>query len=396
MRLAICFDRFGPYHVARINSAASHGTVLGLEYHAETSEYAWEQVAHCSLFERVTLFGGVRNRKPGVTFLREAITRALDHFQPDAVAIPGWSSREAFATLLWCLSRNRPAILMSETQADDETRHWWKEGIKRRLAGLFSSALVGGASHADYLVELGMARGCVFPGYDVVDNGYFESRADACRETADQWRLRLRLPGNYFLASARFIAKKNLARLLSAYAGYVEVARESAWHLVLLGDGPLRGELEQLCSQLQITDRVHLPGFIQYDRLPAYYGLSRAFVHASTTEQWGLVVNEAMAAGLPVLVSNRCGCAGELVRESENGFTFDPMDTNALARQLAEVASREQDLSAMGKASREIIARYSSNAFAGGLSQAAKVALSARSPAPSGFDKALLWALMRQ
>jgi len=396
MRLAICFDRFGPYHMARLNSAASHGKVLGVEYHAETTEYAWEHVAHSSRFERVTLFGGARNTDHGTRCLRDVIARNLDHFRPDVVAIPGWASREALATISWCLSRNCPAILMSETQANDETRRYWKESIKRRLTRLFSSGLVGGASHANYLVALGMPRNRVFSGYDAVDNDYFKSGTDACREAATEWRLRLNLPANYFLASARFITKKNLGRLLAAYAAYQRAAREQAWHLVLLGDGPLRGELEQLRSKFKITDWVHLPGFVQYDLLPTYYALARAFVHASTTEQWGLVVNEAMAAGLPVLVSNRCGCVGELVREGVNGFTFDPNDTDALTRHLSAFASAESDLSLLGQASRNLIAQWSPDAFGTGLSQAADVALSLPRPRPNPFDKALLWTLMQR
>ena len=84
---------------------------------------------------------------------------------------------------------------------------------------------------------------------------------------------------------------------------------------------------------------VILAGFKQYDELPAYYGLASAFVHASTTEQWGLVVNEAMASGLPVLVSDRCGCAPDLVEDGVNGFTFDPYDVEALAGLMQRVAA---------------------------------------------------------
>ena len=82
---------------------------------------------------------------------------------------------------------------------------------------------------------------------------------------------------------------------------------------------------------------MHLPGFKPYDELPVYYALANAFVHASTTEQWGLVVNEAIASGLPVIVSNRCGCAPELV--NGNGFTFDPTNEHELTARLLEMAS---------------------------------------------------------
>src|SRR5262249_59830905 len=105
---------------------------------------------------------------------------------------------------------------------------------------------------------------------------------------------------------------------------YRAAAGTAAWKLVLLGEGEQRAKLEGLRDALGLRNDVSMPGFKQYDELPAYYGLASAFVHTSTTEQWGLVVNEAMAAGLPVLVSERCGCGPDLVREGVNGFTFDP------------------------------------------------------------------------
>ena len=137
--------------------------------------------------------------------------------------------------------------------------------------------------------------------------------------------------------------KKNLPKLIEAYAEYrirsesgsqkPEVIDSKAlWELVLLGDGPLKTDLRRLISDLRLNEHVHLPGFKQYEELPVYYGLAKAFVHASTTEQWGLVVNEAIASGLPVIVSNRCGCAPELV--NGNGFTFDPGNRHELVARL--------------------------------------------------------------
>jgi glycosyltransferase involved in cell wall biosynthesis len=113
--------------------------------------------------------------------------------------------------------------------------------------------------------------------------------------------------------------------------------------LVIVGDGELRPALEQLRGELGIDARVHLPGFKQYDELPAYYGLASAFVHASRVEPWGLVVNEAMSAGLPVLVSERCGCAPTLVRDGENGWTFDPADAGDIANGLERVSELSDD-----------------------------------------------------
>jgi glycosyltransferase involved in cell wall biosynthesis len=120
-------------------------------------------------------------------------------------------------------------------------------------------------------------------------------------------------------------------------------------------------------------------------------------VHASTTEQWGLVVNEAMAAGLPVLVSDRCGCAPDLVEVGVNGFTFDPCGVEELAGLMQRVAAMtDGQRDAMGRASQRIIADWGPERFADGLMQAVQAALRRPPPTPSLFDQALVWALARR
>ncbi len=236
----------------------------------------------------------------------------------------------------------------------------------------------------------------IFTGYDVIDNHYFAIGSDQARHDADNIRTRFALPQRFFLASNRFIEKKNLPRLLNAYTLYRNQAGPAAWKLVLLGDGPLKAQLQALIVQKDLSPWVLMPGFKQYDQLPAYYGLAGAFIHASTTEQWGLVVNEAMASGLPVLVSNRCGCAPDLVEEGRNGYTFDPYDVDALARLMLNIAADDCDRAAMGQASREIIARWTPQTFAENLYKAAEAALNAPRPKASLLDRMLLWALIRR
>jgi glycosyltransferase involved in cell wall biosynthesis len=200
------------------------------------------------------------------------------------------------------------------------------------------------------------------------------------------------LPENYFLASARFIEKKNLPRLIQAYAEYrrrSEIAAKAPWDLVLLGDGPLRETLNSQLSTLNLNEHVHLPGFKPYDELPVYYALANAFVHASTSEQWGLVVNEAVASGLPVIVSNRCGCAQELV--NGNGFTFDPTNEDELATRLLEMASlSDQERKRIGENSYGIAANFAPERFGEELERAASMAMEVPQKRFGVMDRALL------
>jgi glycosyltransferase involved in cell wall biosynthesis len=105
-------------------------------------------------------------------------------------------------------------------------------------------------------------------------------------------------------------------------------------------------------------------GFQQVDAVPAYYGLASCLVLPSISETWGLVVNEAMAAGLPVLVSQRCGCVPELVQPGVNGYVCDPLDTEGLARLLGVMSSDTVDAGKMGEASRQIVAQYTPETWA--------------------------------
>ena len=331
------------------------------------------------------------------------MAQVLNEIKPDAVAVPGWFFTDALSGLLWCLLKRRPMVLMSDSTFLDAPRTFWKEGIKKRLVGACSSALVAGVRQREYVTQLGMPADSIVLGYDVVDNCHFEQKAEGVRGRRSEDGGRFGLPEKYFLASARFVEKKNLPRLIQAYARYRKLAEESEigdriseiWKLVLLGDGPLRGELERLISDLRLQSSVRLPGFKQYSDLPAYYGLASAFIHASTTEQWGLVVNEAMASGLPVLVSNRCGCAPDLVQEGINGFTFDPYNVEQLAELMFKISAFQPvGLSAFGLASQRIISDWRPERFAQGLKAAAEKALAVGPPKANWFDRLLLRALL--
>jgi 1,2-diacylglycerol 3-alpha-glucosyltransferase len=396
IKTAFLFHRFGPYHHARLNAIKRDVEVVGVELSAEDATYAWVAEKPSQSFRQVTLFRDrdVIHEKGGEILRR--VHAALDEIRPAVVAIPGWADRGALSALSWCLPRGVPAVLMSESSALDAPRVGWKEAVKSRVVRLCQAGLVGGAPHREYMARLGMPPERIFVGYDAVDNDHFRQGAQAARADSTALRRRLGLPERYFLSSNRFVAKKNLATLLRAYAQYRATADQEPWRLVLLGDGELRGELERTRDELGLRDWVSMPGFRQYPELPACYGLASGFVHASTVEQWGLVVNEAMAAGLPVLVSRRCGCAADLVEENVNGHRFDPCDQEMLASLLRKIAgSPDERRAEMGEASRRIISRWSLATFEENAVRAVRAALGAPARTARLRDRWLLRALVR-
>ena len=384
--VAIHWRRFGPYHLARLRATHSKLESLGikmvgLEIASKDDTYGWQEWLETTPYERFVVFPGRNYEQISSLEMWRGISEALDTLDPGLVAISGYNSRDAWGVLGWCLMKRRLAILMSDSKADDAPRSAWREWGKRRVIGQFATALCAGRPHKDYLMQLGMQSERIFPGYDVVDNEYWFREADRARRApvAARHLPGLAGPSPFFLASARFIPRKNLVGLLKAYASYRKLwaqkgTSESAWRLVILGDGAEKQRILDLIGQERLAG-VTLAGFRQIHELPIYYGLAKVFIHPALQEQWGLVVNEAMASGLPVLVSSRCGCVPDLLREGENGFTFDPEDMDALAALMLRMSSAEVDLSAMGRAARILIGDWGTERFADGIYQAMCTAL---------------------
>jgi 1,2-diacylglycerol 3-alpha-glucosyltransferase len=390
--VAVVFHHIGPYHHARLNAAADRLSVTGIEWSGKGYD-AWGAAATPARYHKVSLFPEARDHYPDKPELQCAFSTALEEANPNVVAINGWNNFGSLIAAKSCVRRGIPMIVMSESSRQDESRTWLKEAIKRRIVGLYSAALVGGQRHVEYLVELGMPGERIFTGYDVVDNVYFREKMDEIRDQRSEIKQKYQLPENYFLASARFIKKKNLPRLISAYAEYRQKSQTGGnptWDLVLLGEGPLRETLNSQLSTLNLQKHVHLPGFKPYDELPVYYALANAFVHASTTEQWGLVVNEAIASALPVIVSNRCGCAPDLV--NGNGFTFDPTNDGDLTARLLEMASlSDEERKQLGDNSYRIAANFAPERFGEGLERAASMAMRIPQNRFGVMDRALLF-----
>src|SRR6266576_140367 len=185
--VAVIFHHIGPYHHARLNSAADKLSVTGIEWSAKDYD-AWGAAATPARYHKVSLFPEATDIYPNKAELHCAFRSALEQTNPDVVAVNGWNNFGSLIAANCCVRRGIPMIVMSESSRQDEHRIWWKEAIKRRIVGLYSAALVGGQRHVEYLEELGMPRERVLTGYDVVDNHYFRQKADEVRSHRSEVR----------------------------------------------------------------------------------------------------------------------------------------------------------------------------------------------------------------
>ncbi|HBL10856.1 MAG TPA: glycoside hydrolase [Cyanobacteria bacterium UBA11162] len=387
MHIIVIFYNIGGYHAARLRAAYTACQTKGwrltaLQMTDNTKERPWGNVEREITFPLKTLLPIATtpascDRSPWSTVPTTLLPSCLDALQPDIVAIPGWGFPISRAALSWCQRHRIPAILMSESKWDDEKRHWWKEQIKSWLyITKFAAALVGGERHRDYLIKLGFSKERIFVGYNVVDNNYFTHAADVARQ--DPVIAKHRQPGipsrPYFIVVTRLIKRKNVSRLLEAFVSYrQQIGKDKSWDLVICGSGEEESLIRTIILEKELSDCVHLPGFISYQAIGDWYGLANAFVHPALQEQWGLVINEACAARLPILASCTAGACDELVQDGHNGLLFNPHNTKDMTRAL--LAMHQLDSEArirMGKLSQIRVSQYSPQKFADGLLSAIK------------------------
>lgn len=359
MKVVALFDNFGPYHYARLGELATTCELLAVEIFGVSDEYSWDSHSTSPLHVHT-----LSDQRLKDSMILGDLGELIDKFDPDAIFIPGYY--RLIHLHLALKYRKKLIFLFSESQAIDFKRNSFVEFIKGSVLNLFDGVLVGGSRHAHYLSQLRFPMERVESGYDVVDNAYFFDFS--CKTPSSL----VKAPP-YFLTIARLVPKKNLDYLLREYKQYVD--NQSRLGIVpldlrILGDGPLECVLKQLVSDLGLAKSVHMHGFVQYQEIPAYMYAADALVHPSSSEQWGLVVNEAMCCGLPVIVSNRVGSSADLVVSGGNGFVFDPLSACELSKVLSEFSDLSGDERAkFSAASRGLIKDWSLARFSGSVNK---------------------------
>lgn len=364
MRIATIWHTYGPYHLARVRaleSAFGRDSVLCLS-HRERDRVTYP-FFNLNPANHQVISPGVSERVP---FTRACVRSfwILRGAAPDLVLACGYERPETLGALIFSRMHGKKVFLMLNNQYDDRPRRFWVEFAKRVYLRLFDGFVYGGDTHRRYLRLLKVPPQREVTGYNCVDNQWIAREAAAQRASG----IRLAPFARYFLCVARLVNKKNIPGVLEAYAAYraSPEIRDNPWGIVLVGDGPLRAAMEAEVDRLGIRGNVYFAGQVDdFSRVVNYHANAAALILAShSDEQWGLVVNEAMEAGKPVLVSMQCGCASSLVNEGENGFTFDARRVSQLAARMVWMHGNEFDLDRMGEASRRIVASFSPDRFA--------------------------------
>jgi len=231
------------------------------------------------------------------------------------------------------------------------------------LLGRVAACLAIGRHNAAFYRAHGVPESRIFLAPYAVDNGFFQSHAARLSDRVALKR-ELGLPeAPLVLFSGKLSPVKRPLDLLRAFE---QVVRRRPAALAFVGDGPLDAEIRAYVAARGVPG-VHLLGFRNQSELPRCYAAADVFVLPSAFEPWGLVVNEAMCFGLPVVVSDKVGAGGDLVQDGVNGFITPARDITVLAQRLDDLLADGERRRRMGEASQRIVSAWSHDDAARGL-----------------------------
>lgn len=364
MNIVTIWSTYGDYHLARVGALKSiffEFTVVPLAHCSTDSDYKFFDLTNLDIKKINDINCNEVNFFK--SFLRTF--RSLEMLNPILILTCGYERPETFASIIYGILHRKKVFLMMENKIDDRKRNTFTEFVKKIYLKFFHGYIYSGIPHLEYLKFLGVPQDLCISGYSCVDNDRIKREVLTMKTTGN-------CPVNfdkYFLCISRFIPKKNFTGLIHAYKKYLDNslrAEKVSWGLVLCGDGPVLPEAKRLVGELDLENHVYFSGeLLSLDSTIPYYSFASAFILASNqNEQWGLVVNEAMASELPVFVSIQSGCAQDLVRSGYNGFLFNGDDVDELASLMAWASNNELGLKEMGKASGQVIDSFSPEMFA--------------------------------
>jgi glycosyltransferase involved in cell wall biosynthesis len=300
------------------------------------------------------------------------LVRAIARGGYDAVLfMTGWGAVSAWIGVLSALLFRVPILMFGDSSfvPEEKTgRGRLRAGVMRALFGMTSAFMISGSWNADYYRHYGADPRRFFPMPWAIDNRRFTeaSRLSAGERAALRAKLGIAEDKMVIAYSGKLIVRKDPLTLVQAFERMRHRDRAA---LLFIGDGELRGAIESYVARRSLADVV-IAGFVNQTEIPRLYAASDAFVLPSSFDPRATVVNEAMACGLPVLITDRCGPAGDIVRQGDNGFIFPYGDADALALHLDTLAADPALRARMAARSREIISDWSYETGVDGIKQA--------------------------
>src|SRR3972149_2326633 len=294
---------------------------------------------------------------------------------PEVVISCGWDSLASYMAYIYCRRSHKKFILWSGSTINEPS---WRRTVSKPLVKFLvknsDSYIAYGTRAKEYLMDLGAREEKIFMGWNTVDNRYFEANSRITTEEREALRDRLGIKTRLVaLYAGQLIERKGLYDLLSAFSRLKKEVDDVT--LLIVGTGMEEDALKKRCLHENIKD-VIFAGFVDYEQLPGYFGLSDLFVLPSKEEVWGLVINEAMACGLPVITTVKVGASADLVRDGVNGFVVRDGEPHELYNAMRKIVADSGLRQKMADASGQMIKNFGAEHTARGVKEAILCAVS--------------------
>lgn len=318
---------FGPSHEDRCEHMAvdfkDRANIFGIEVYGKSDTYGWESKDQCS-YKKITLF-------PGKTKINESI-KFFRLLQSSIKLIPGiffFCNYESSAVLLVAIALRmlrQPVIVMNDSKFDDYTRNIKIELIKYLFYSPYKYAIGASKRSIDYLKFFGFAEKNIFTGYNSLSIKRIQQHA----------LHRLNFYSREFIIIARLVPKKNIKIALDAYKIYCTI-NSNARRLKIIGDGPMLDELKVYAASIGVNNIIWT-GFLHYQDVYKNLSQSLCLILISTEEQFGHVVIEALALGIPCIVSTQVGSREEYIVSGKTGFIVEENNPFGIAYFMNQIS----------------------------------------------------------
>lgn len=297
---------------------------------------------------------------------RKALFRVFNEYRPDVLNITGYFDWAQVLLMFYARAKGVKVVISSESSSADHNRSGWKEAIKKVIVGRANAFFCFGKTSAEYLESLGVAKAAIKVRHAaVIDEEVIRQRYEEAKKELDKTP---KAAARKFVYVGRLAPEKNLDTLIRAFAQAVKQTGAD-WQLLFVGGGPEKENLEKLATDSGFEGNILFAGGFPWYQVPGWLAQSDVLVLPSKSEPWGLVVNEAMVCGMPVIVSETCGCAGDLVQHGVNGFTFNHTQQAELENHLTFFIQNPDRIAGMGKESLKLIAPFASGPVAAQMAE---------------------------
>lgn len=282
----------------------------------------------------------------------------LDNINPDIVIAGAIAFPSGALAVSWGQKHKKRVVIFDDAKMEAVRRNAIVDFIKKKVYHGVDAMLYPAPDWNTTGLYWGFSTEQIFYGIDVVDNAFWEKS----REIRQDY-------GEYFVAVGRQIPKKNYLTLLRAYNIYQKAVGGKGYRLLLIGNGPEHQAILDYISQNDLVDLVTCLPFLSQDELAAIFQNAKGLVCCSNCQEtWGLVINEAMACGCPIIASVESGATNTLVQDGVNGYKFSCDDTAALADRMKRLHCLDNnDFQNMRDASKRIIKGWDLDRFCKGV-----------------------------